>query len=135
MTTHILTLIPRSRAAAIDLVRRAPDGYVLTVSAPRRTPAQNRLMWKLLACWEEQMSWPVNGHMLSLSSEDWKDLLTATMSEENMRMAPSLTRRSMVLLGQSTSGFDKGKMHEFIEYIQQQAAEFEIDLHDEGGNE
>ena len=60
-----------------ELIRRwldrAPDGFRIEIAAPKRTDAQNRLLWPLLTALSVQVKW----HGLTLSPEDWKDIMTA----------------------------------------------------------
>lgn len=113
----------RQRAAQDCMT--APDGWCVSVSEPSRNLEQNALMWKLLEAFAEQLPWPVNGKMVKLDSESWKDLLTAAFEGEHSRVAHGLNG-GMVLIGQRTSQYSKAKFAEFIEFIRATAAERDV---------
>ena len=102
-------------------VADAPQGHVVTVSEPRRGLDQNALLWVLLQAFSEQLQWPVNGQMVKLSPEEWKDLLSAAYKRESQRIAMGLDG-GMVMLGMRTSKMGKREFAEFIEFIHATAA-------------
>lgn len=81
----------------------------------RRTVEQNRLMWALLTDVANQVKWPVNNVMTSMSPEDWKHVLSAGLKREQ-RVAAGI-EGGFVILGQYTHKFSKPEMAEFIELI------------------
>ena len=111
-----------ARHRAVAAVAEAPAGYVITVAEPARNLDQNSLMWVLLGAFADQLAWPVNGSMVKLEAEEWKDLLTAAFRSETQRVAMGLSG-GMVMLGARTSKFGKREMAEFIEFIHATAAE------------
>lgn len=111
-----------ARRRAVECVREAPDGYVVTVQEPTRNLEQNALMWVLLQAFADQLEWPVNGVMCRLAPEEWKDILTAAFRQELQRVAPGLGG-GMVLLGMRTSKMGKRAFGEFLEFIQATAAD------------
>lgn len=115
------------RRAATDCYD-APDGWVVTLSEPTRNNEQNALMWKLLQAFADQLQWPVNGKMVWLDPDSWKDILTCAFEGEQARVAPGLNG-GMVLLGQRTSQYSKAKFSEFVDFIHATAAERDVDLH------
>jgi len=116
-----------ARRRAVAAVAEAPEGYVVTVEEPRRNLEQNALMWVLLQAFADQLVWPVNGQMVKLEAEEWKDLLTAAFRQETVRVAMGL-RGGMVMLGTRTSKMGKRQMAEFIEFIQSEAADRGVEL-------
>lgn len=88
-----------------------------------RTIDQNRAMWRLLTCFSQQLQWPVNGSMVHLSTEDWKDILTAAFKRERVRLALAWDNSGVVMLGLRTHRFKKDEMSEFIEFLHACAAE------------
>lgn len=124
----LIPLSSRTRAQALDLVSRAPEGWTVLISEPTRTAEQNAMLWPMLECFARQIAWPVNGRMTLLTKEDWKDLLTAAFHQEGQRVSPSLTGVGMVLLGRRTSGFGKKEFSEFIDYVQYQAGVMGVEL-------
>ena len=93
-------------------VERAHDGYRIEISQPKRTEAQNRLLWPLLTSLSLDLKW----HGLTLSPEDWKDLLTASFRKE-ARVVPNLEGNGFVALGMRTSTMSKAEFSDFIEFI------------------
>lgn len=94
---------------------------VLTIAPETRTQAQNRLMWPLLTCFAKQLQWPINGQMVYMTPDDWKDVLTAAFKGEVVRLAMGLDG-NVVMLGQRTSRFSKKKFAEWIEFLYATAA-------------
>lgn len=94
---------------------------VLTLAPETRTQAQNRLMWPLLTCFAKQLQWPINGQMVYMTPDDWKDVLTAAFKGESVRVAMGLDG-GVVMLGQRTSKFSKKEFGEWIEFLYATAA-------------
>lgn len=115
-------LAPQSRAHIQRCIDSAPDGYVVRISAPTRSLESNALMWTLLADFSDQLQWPVNGKMVKLTPEEFKDVLTAGYRQEKARLAMGLDG-GVVMLGSRTSKFTKTQMNEFIEFIYAAGAE------------
>lgn len=111
-----------ARRRAVAAVAEAPDGYVVTVAEPTRNSEQNALMWVLLEAFAQQLTWPVNGAMVKLDAEEWKDLLTAAFRQESQRVAMGLNG-GMVMLGMRTSKLGKRQFAELIEFIQATAVD------------
>ena len=53
---------------------------------------------------------------MRMSSDDWKDVLTAGFNREHLRIAQGLDS-GVVLLGLRTSNFSKRRFSEFIEFL------------------
>ena len=102
---------------------RAPDGFRLEISEPKRTDAQNRLLWPLLTALSTQLKW----HGLTLSPEDWKDVMTAGLKRE-ARMVPNMDGNGFVALGMRTSTMTKAEFSELIELLHVFAAREGVDL-------
>lgn len=103
-------------------VSNAPDGFVVSVKESSRSLDQNALLWVLLKAFSDQLKWPVNGAMVKLAPEEWKDLLSAAFRQESQRVAMGLAG-GMVMLGLRTSKMGKREFAEFIEFIQSVAVE------------
>jgi hypothetical protein len=113
----ILTLTGRqAREAACTAIHAVPEGWVVRISEPTRTLEANALMWVLLTAFAEQLSWPVNGKMVKLEPEEWKDVLTAGYESATVRLAQGLDG-GVVMLGRRTRKYGKNKMNEFIEFM------------------
>lgn len=116
----------RRRAAAA--VAEAPEGYVVTVQEPTRSLDQNAAMWPILQAFADQLQWPVNGQMVWMTADEWKDVLSAAFRRESVRVAMALDG-GMVMLGSRTSQFGVREMSEFIEFLHATAAARNVDLH------
>ena len=101
--------------------------WILTLKLETRTQAQNRLMWPLLAEFSKQLQWPINGYMVNMEPDDWKDVLTAAFRGETVRLAMGLNG-GVVMLGQRTSKFTKAQFSEWIEFLYATAADRGINL-------
>lgn len=116
-----------ARRRALEAVQDAPDGYAVTVSEPSRNLNQNAAQWPILQAFADQMLWPVNGRMVWLTADEWKDILTAAFERETVRVAMGLDG-GMVMLGSRTSEFSKKRFGEWLEFLHATAADREIDL-------
>ena len=89
------------------------NGYkmVVTVEKETRTLEQNRAQWPILQAFSDQLLWPVNGQMVKMEPEDWKDVLTAAFRQEVPRVAMGLAG-GVVMLGQRTSKFKRDEFNE-----------------------
>jgi len=109
-------------------VENAPDGYIVTVQEPTRTLEQNAAQWPILQAFADQVQWPVNGKMVWLTDEEWKDILTAAFQGETVRLAQGLNG-GVVMLGLKTSKFGKNQFSDWLEFLHATAAAKEVDLH------
>lgn len=100
----------QARRNAAQCVAQAPDGYCVTVAEPTRSLEQNALMWPLLDCLAKQVLW----YGVKMSSEDWKDMLTASLCKQ--RSAPGIDG-GFVVFGERTKTYSKSKFSELIELI------------------
>lgn len=116
----------RRRCAAF-IVEGAPPGYTVTIAPPKRNSEQNALLWVLLTAFSEQLVWPVNGQMVKLEPEEWKDILSAAFKKETQRVAMGIGG-GMVMLGMRTSQMGKREFAEFIEFVQSVAADRGVEL-------
>lgn len=89
-----------------------------------RTLDQNEKMWAMLHDIAEQKQWPVDGEMVWMSAEDWKDLFTAGL-RSGTRIAMGLDG-GFVVLGGRTSRMSKSVMSELIELISAAGARWGI---------
>lgn len=105
-----------ARQRAIEAVKSAPVGFSVTVQEPSRNLEQNAALWALLSEFGRQLLWPVNGQMVKLEPEEWKDLLTAAFRQETARVAMGLNG-GMVMLGARTSKMGKKEFSEFLEFV------------------
>lgn len=110
----------------VSAVMSAPLGHQVRIAEPERTTEQNAAMWALLTEFSQQLLWPVNGQMVQLSPEDWKDVLSAAFQRE-ARIAEGLDG-GHVFLGLRTSQMSKKRFSEFLEFARAVAAERGVEL-------
>lgn len=91
--------------------RTVPVGTTVEFRAPRRSNDQNALMWSLLSQVSKQVVW----YGTKLSSEDWKDVLTASLRKA--RVVPGIDAGTFVPLGMRTSQMTKEELGDLIELI------------------
>lgn len=116
-----------ARERAARCVAEAPDGWRVTVEPPRRNGDQNALLWVLLTKFSEQLVWPVNGRMVNLKPDEWKDILSAAYRKESQRVAMGVDG-GMVMLGMRTSQMSKREFAEFLEFVLSVAADRGVEL-------
>jgi hypothetical protein len=112
----------QARARAVQSIQNAPQGYIVTIAEPTRNLDQNAAQWPILNAFADQLVWPVNGEMVQISAEDWKDLLTSAFRREQPRVAMGIDG-GMVLLGQRTSKFKKGEFSDWLDFLNATAAD------------
>jgi hypothetical protein len=88
-----------------------PNGTTVEFRAPRRSLDQNNLLWSLLGQISKQVDW----YGQKLSSEDWKDVLTASL--RRTRVVPGIDAGTFVPLGMRTSQMTKEEISELLELI------------------
>ncbi len=122
--------LPHQRQQAIEAMQTATDGLV-EIKPRTRSTDQNSMLWRLLTITAHNVPWKVNGTETLLSPEDWKDIFTASLHQEN-RIARGI-RGGMVMLGRSTSVMSVPAMVELIEFIYSFLAEqgVEIDVQEQ----
>jgi len=112
-----------NRAAILQEVQNAPDGYRVEIAERLRTDSQNRAQWPLLSKLASGLTW----HGLTLSEDDWKDLLTASFRKE-ARVVPNLEGNGFVALGMRTSNMSVPEFSDYLEFIHAFAAREGVDL-------
>lgn len=90
-------------------------GHELTVEAKKatRTTAQNALLWSVFTDLSRQVEWMVDGRMVKLDPEEWKEILSAGL-KKTQRVAAGI-EGGFVMLGQRTSRMTVAQMAELIE--------------------
>jgi hypothetical protein len=109
------------RARVAELLRDLPEGWVVTFGEPTRTLDQNAAQWPYLDAFAKTLKWPVNGELVDMTAEEWKDVLTAAFFGETVRLAQGLNG-GVVMLGLRTSQFSKRQFSEWIEFLKATAA-------------
>lgn len=121
--TFILRAHPHpSRELAKAAIDNAPDGHAVSIEDATRTLEQNSAQWPYLEGFSKQLQWPVNGQLVYLSRDEWKDILTAAFENEvNPRIAAGFDG-GIVMLGRRTSKYGKKKFSEWYEWLMAAAA-------------
>lgn len=112
----------QARQRAIGAIVIAPDGYCVTVGEPTRNLEQNAAQWPILEAFSQQLQWPVNGQMVYMSAEEWKDVLTAAFERESVRLAMAIDGPGVVMLGIRTSQMGKRRFSDWLEFLHATAA-------------
>lgn len=123
----ILLVGPIQKQYAKKCIDEAPNDYACTIQEKNRTLEQNAAQWPILAAFSKQRQWSVNGSMVWMSDEEWKDVLTAAFKEETIRLAAGL-RGGVVMLGKRTSKFGKREFSDWLEFLYAAAAELGVKI-------
>lgn len=118
MDKQIVFLIDDQRKAyAKQIIDQAPNDYVCEIKEKTRTLEQNAFQWPYLLGFSKQIQWPVNGEMVWLSPDEWKDILTAAFEREtNPRLAAGFDG-GVVMLGRRTSKYGKKQFAAWMEWL------------------
>lgn len=112
-----------SRARACAWVNRAACGVTMDLREPKRTTAQNDLMWAMLTDIARQHK----HHGMKLRAEDWKLLFMDALGQE-LRAVPNLEGSGFVNLGRSSSRLGVKEMSDLITLMEAFAAQHGIEL-------
>jgi len=121
---------PGPRQNAIQGVKEAQEGYCVTIAPPTRSTDQNAAQWPILQAFSEQLVWPVNGRMVHMTPDDWKNVLTAAFRKEQALLAMGLDG-GVVMLGLRTSKFSKKEFSEWLEFLHATAADRGVEVYPE----
>lgn len=105
-----------ARRRAVAAVVEAPEGFAVTISEPTRNLEQNAAQWPILDAFAAQLKWPVNGEMVTLTAEEFKDVLTAAFQGNTVRLAMGMNG-GVVMLGMRTSKMSKKTFSEWLEFL------------------
>lgn len=112
MARASLTLTtPADRALLHKWADKLPQGSRIEAKSPRRSLDQNALLWSLLGQVSAQVEW----YGVKLSSEDWKDVFSASLRKA--RVVPGIDPGTFVPLGMRTSDMTKEEMTNLIELV------------------
>ena len=109
-----------ARRRAEQDVATAPDGWCVTLSEPTRSLEQNAAQWPYLEGFARQKQLCINGVMQKVTSDDWKDVLTACWNGE-VRMAAFDGK--VIMLPQRTSTMGKRVFSDWLEFLIAMAAQ------------
>jgi hypothetical protein len=112
----------KAREGCARFAQEAPQGTVVEYKEPNRSLDQNAAQWPILQAFSSQLEWPVNGRMVKMTDEEWKDVLTAAFKSEQVRLAMGLNG-GVVMIGQRTSKMGKREFSEWLEFLHATAAD------------
>lgn len=115
-TKHFVMVHRQARSNAKAAIDAADDGYVVTIKPPTRNLEQNAALWALLSEVSKQVEWYGN----LLTTEEWKDVFTASLRKE--KVVPGISG-GFVVLGQRTSKMSKSEFSELLELAHAFAAD------------
>lgn len=122
MKAYFVLAHAQARKNAVEAIKAAPEGYSVAIAEPCRNLEQNAAQWPILQAFSEQLEWPVNGGMVKMRPDEWKDVLTAAFRREAARLAIGLDG-GVVMLGARTSTFGKREFSEWLEFLHATAAQ------------
>ena len=135
LATYILQALPHpARRNCWEAIKALPDGMVVEIKEPSRTLEANAAMWPILKAWSDQKEWPVNGQMVKLTPEEWKDILTASFDRNEVRIAQGLDG-GMVLLGHRTRHFGARKFSQWLDFLMAASAQHGVNIDREHSEE
>lgn len=108
----------------------APDGMRVEIKERKRSLDQNAAQWPILQAFAEQIKWPVNGELVTLEPEEFKEILTAAFFGESVRLAQGLNS-GVVMLGKRTSKFTKKEFSDWLEFLHAAAAARGVVVYDD----
>jgi hypothetical protein len=114
-----------ARQRAVEAIRNAPEGMVVTVAEPSRNGEQNALLHALIGEIAATQEWAGKKR----DAEVWKRLLVAAwcrMRGESMEILPALDGHGVDIVPARTSGLSKSECADLITYIQAWQAESEV---------
>ena len=119
---------PVQAREALDLVYEKAVPYLyqgkkvdVKVTLESRSLDQNAVQWPYLEAFSKQLQWPVNGSMVYMEPDDWKDVLTAAFQNETVRLAMGMSG-GVVMLGLRTSKMNKARFSEWTDFLKATAA-------------
>ena len=108
--TFILAPAPHpARRNCLEVIRTAPDGFVVEIKEPTRNLEQNAKLWAMLSE-VSHLDW----HGNKLTPDEWKDVFTAALKRQ--KVVPGIDG-GFVVLGMRTSRMGKREFAELIELI------------------
>lgn len=118
--TFVLAHVTARRLVA-EFAQACEQGWHVVFSEPSRTLEQNAAQWPYLEAFSKQLQWPVNGQMVWMTPDEFKDVLTAAFQGETVRLAMGMNG-GVVMLGLRTSKMGKKRFSEWLEFLKATAA-------------
>lgn len=124
MTHKVVITNGYSRDRAKALIDRAPPGYVMSIAEPKRTTAQNDLLWSILT--DVSVAKPMGRRH---TPEIWKSIFMDALPGEafKARWVPSIDGEGVVNTGHRSSRLSKSNMSDLIESIYAFGAEHGVE--------
>lgn len=123
MGSHIYILThAEARRRASEAISNAPDGYIITISPPKRSGDQNAALHALFSDIAKRCTWI--GKRWDI--EIWKRLLTAAWCRaegEPVTMLPALDGHGIDIVFRRTSSLTKAECSSLLEFVNAWAAE------------
>jgi hypothetical protein len=94
----------------------------ITIEPETRKLYQNNQQWPILNAIADQVQWPINGMLQTITADDFKEILTVGWRNEQVRVAQGVDG-GVVLLGHRTSKFNEKEWPEWMEYLNWFASE------------
>ena len=121
ITLRLLTDAIRERA--IQFIRNAPVGWIVTISEATRTLEQNSLLWPLLTEISRQAKW----HNLKMDNDSWKAVFVTEIKaryNEETKLIPNYRGTGFIdVSGASSRVLPKRQFSDLIELIYSFGAE------------
>lgn len=117
-----------NRRHIAEQISALPDGWRVELKPASRTLDQNAAQWPILDAFSKQKQWPVNGVMSWLTSEEWKDVLTAAFEQDLQPRLAAGVNGGIVMLGRRTSKYNKAKFSEWLEFLNATASVMSVQL-------
>lgn len=105
-----------ARSRALAAVADAPDGFIVTISPPTRSGAQNALLHAVLTEIAKALPWAGKKR----SPEVWKRLCTAAWLRargESVELLPALDGHGIDVVFRRTSELSKAECAELVDWI------------------
>lgn len=118
------------RLRCCEAIMSASDVMRVEIKERKRSLDQNAAQWPILQAFAEQIKWPVNGELVTLEPEEFKDILTAAFFGESVRLAQGLNG-GVVMLGKRTSKFTKKEFSDWLEFLHAAAAARGVVVYDD----
>lgn len=105
-----------ARERAVQAVRNAEPGMVVTIKKPNRTSAENAMLHALISDIAKQVEWAGQKR----DTEVWKRLLVASwcrVRAEPLELLPSLDGHGFDIIPARTSKLNKSECAELIDFV------------------
>lgn len=116
----------KNAKAAIDAAGADGSVKVCVIQDETRTLEQNALLWPCLRLFAKNVKLCVDGEMIFMDEETWKDVLTGAFKGEQAKMVKY--QGHLVLVGRSTSQMGRREFAGLLTYILSEMVEHDLTL-------